>query len=459
MSGFWVKITWRCAAILVLVLAPNALSAQDSTTQTPPASLPKGGLQSTISLYGVYYSHSLPNGGSFQPGATSLPSDFGAGGSAVLNWTKFSERSTVSLTYTPSFTARVRFSSLDALNHALSFNNRRKLAPRWTLGFSVAGDYSNLEQSMFAPTTLSTVASVPATFDDLAAGVTGKFTNNPQLGVALTNAALVESPLRNLLYGQRMFTASGQVSLSYSHSPRLSVTFSGGGTRTQHVSQDQPVTTSNAFLLPDTTSGNASATLSYSLSPITQLGGSVTTIRVSSFLLDYFTTTSLATWGRTIGRSWLLQIHGGVGVTKSVSTSSTIPTQPRPSAGGSIGFKTFSHTLLATIDRTVSDTYGLGANTTTSANGAWRWRRPGNSWWLEANGGWQKLAGDALSETNNEGWHVLAGFGRAFGLHLAVVTQYTYLSYSGSLQTSTSSLSQSAVRVNLTWSPQQTALQ
>jgi hypothetical protein len=231
----------------------------------------------------------------------------GMGGSIVIDWSKFTERTTFSLTYTPSYTAQVRYSSQDALNHVFSLNITRKLTPRWRLGFSVAANYSTLEESLFAPTTLGNVAAVPSTANALAAGLlAGNFTNNPQLGVVVTNSPLVESPLANLLYGQRMFTASGTSTLSYSFSPRFSVTFSGSAARTQPGSVNRTATAATAPIIPDTTSGTASAALSYSLSPAAQLGGSVTTTRVSSFLVDAYATTSLATYGRTLGRKWVI---------------------------------------------------------------------------------------------------------------------------------------------------------
>jgi hypothetical protein len=446
------KMAVRLATVLVLGWwsASGGLLAQDSAT---PASQPLGGLQiRTVSAYVGYYSKTLPGGG-VQPGAAALPSDVSGGGSAVLEWTKNNGRSTFDFTYTPSYTGRIRYSELNAFNHALSFNVNRKLAPRWNFSFSVAGNLSSVEQSLFAPTALSNVASVPSTFDDLAAGIlSSKFTNNPQLANALTSAPLVESPLRNLLYGQRMFTSSAIASVSYSYSPRLSVIFSGGGARSQRVSDGQAVTPTNTSLLANTTSGNASVAISYSLSPLTQLGGTVTTNRASSAIEDVYTTTSLVSLGRTFGRRWFTQIHGGVGVSKPIrQTAFALSTKPHPAGGGSLGFKTFSHTLLGSYDRTVSDSYGLGASTTSSATAAWQLRRPGSTWSLDSSVGWQQLGGNALTSTS--GWHASAGFGRAIGTHVSLLTQYTYLYYSGQLQKSAYSLSQSAVRISLVWNP------
>lgn len=464
-------ITAPCAMILMLVLegATGPLWAQginppspNAATPNAPPPLPMGGLQiRTVTAYAAYYSSFVPNSGTgilASSSTTNLPPDIGAGGSIVFGWTKFTERSTFSLNYTPSYTGYVQNSSLNALNHAFSLTTSRKIAPRWNFNFSVAGNLSSLEQSLFSPTTLSNIASAPATFNDLAAGLlSANFANNPQLGTILTSSPLVESPVSNLLYGERMLTSSAHVSLSYSHSPRLSVTFSGGGARTQHLG-DQALGTGNTYLIPNTTSGNASIAISYSLSPLTQLSGSVNTNRISSSLDDAYTTTSLATLGRTLGTRWVVQLHGGVGFTNPVrQTSIVVPTKPGPAIGGSLVYKTFSNTFLGSYDRAVIDNYGLGASTTSSASASWRRGRPGSSWWLDSSFTWQQLQGNALANTS--GWRATVGLNRAIGPHVVLLTQYVHLNYSGGLLVAAYHTSQDAIRVSIAWTPHPAPLQ
>ena len=259
--------------------------------------------------------------------------------------------------------------------------------------------------------------------------------------------------MRNLLYGQRMLTSSARASLSYSLSPRLSVTVAGGGGRTQHVSGDQ-VAGGNTSLLPDTTSASASVALSYSLSPLTQIGGSVSTMRISSLLQDTYTTTSLVNLGRSLGGRWLLQLHGGVGFTNDLrQTSLSVPTKPGPAFGSSLGYKTFAHTFLGSFDRTVSDSYGLGASTTSTAGGSWRWGRPGSGWWLDSGFNWQRLQGNGSALSNTSGWHASAGLNRAIGIHIVLLTQYVHLNSTGGLRAAAYHLSQDAVRVSLAYTP------
>jgi hypothetical protein len=448
-----------CSCILALACAPGTLRAQEETAGAPPT---RQGLQvRTVSAYEVYYSNSLPSTGGFLPGGANLPSDVGVGGSTEINWSKFSERSTFSLTYTPSYTARVRYSSLDALNHALLFNTSTRFAPRWDFSFSVSGNYMSQEQALFNSGSLSNVASVPSTFNDLASAVlTNNYAGNPQLGVALTNSPLVESPVRTLLYGSRMFTSSATASLSYSFSPRLSMSFTGGGSRSQHVSDDQTIATGNSYLLLDTTSANAGVSLNYSLSPRTQIGASANTSRTVSQQQDAYITTSQFTFGRTLSRRWLTQLHGGIGFTNPVRqlTSYKISTTPHPAAGGSLGFKTLSSTILGSFDHTVSDSYGLGASTSNNANAAYRWHRHGTPWSLQGSFGWQRMEGNGIQNTS--GWQASAGWDRMLRTGLILSVQYAYLNYSGGFassgatQSSLYKTSQSALRVSIVWTPQ-----
>jgi hypothetical protein len=447
-------LAWALGAVWGQVSnSPATLTAQGGAA---PAALPPAGPQIlSVSAYAAYYSSSLPETtNTLQANSANLPADGGWGGSIAFGWSKFTERTTFSVRYTPSYTADVQYSSLDALNQAFSFNVMRKLTPRWNLGFSVAANYSTLEESLFAPTTLSDVAAVPSSFNQLSSALlAGNFANNQQLGVALTNSPLVQSPLATVLYGQKIFTSSAQSTLSHSLSPRLSVTFSGGGSRTQYISQNRATTPGTTPVLTNTTSGTAGVAVSYSLSPVTQIGGTLTTNRVSSSLETAYTTTSMATFGRTLGRRWVIQLRGGLGVLNQVGQAySPLEAKPTPAAGGSLAFKTTSQTFLGSFDRTVSDSYGLGASSTSTATAAWQWSRPGSLWSLQSSFNWQQLQSNALANTS--GWRATAGLNRAFGPHLAMLWQYTYLSYAGGLQTAAYSFSESAVRVSMTWTPQ-----
>jgi len=316
-----------------------------------------------------------------------------------------------------------------------------------------------LESFLFAPTHLGAVAAVPSSFQDLAnALLQSQFGNNPQLGSVLTSASVLESPLTTLLYGQRVFSASAGSTISYSYSPRLNFTFDVGGARSQHLSDSQPLAAGNGTLALNSTSGHAGASFSYSLSPRTQIGGSVESSRSVSQMYDTYATVSTLSLSHSLGRRWILDGHGGVGVTDPVRQIGTViaSVKPYPSAGGSITYKTGSHTFLASFDRTVNNSYGLGASTGYTGSASWRWRIPGRQWWVDSSFSYQQLDGGGL--TNTSGWHSTTGFNQAIGHHTAFRAEYAYINYSGGLQSSAYKLAESAVRVSLIWFPETEAI-
>jgi hypothetical protein len=122
--------------------------------------------------------------------------------------------------------------------------------------------------------------------------------------------------------------------------------------------------------------------------------------------------------------------------------------KPHPAFGGSLSWKTTSHTFLASYNRAASDSYGIGAVTNSGSEAGWRWRRRGSAWWLESAVNWEQLYGVGQ---DTSGWRTTAGIGRAMSARAALLTQYVYLNYSGPFRTTAGDLSQSAVRVSIVW--------
>ena len=448
--------TRRAASVslpaLFLCGASFVLHGQEVTT---PSTAPRPGFDITsISGHAVYYSTGLPEG-SLQPTATPLPSDLGLGGSARLEWKSIGEKSRIMFSYTPSYTGRLRFAAWNALNHSASFNAARRFG-RWDFGFSAGADLSNLSEFLFTPTVFASVAAVPVSFNELASAVlTGTYTN-AQLASLLTGAPVVESPARNLFFGDRMFTSGAQASLAYAPQPRLSIKFTASASRSQHMSNSASGAAQSAYLIPRTSSAGANFDVSYARSARTQVGVSVGSSRVDSTIFDAYSTTAMASLGRKMGTRWFLQLAGGVGVINPVRSTLVVTTAPQPAGNASLGFHTQSHKFLGAYSRTVSDSYGIGANSTSAVSGTWRWARPGRSWWIESSGGWQQLAGSAYANTS--GWRLQTSLGRAVGDRISLVTQYVYLHYSEQMAT-IPPLSQSAVRVSVVWNRDPLAVQ
>jgi hypothetical protein len=440
---FCLEICRRSALALGLWLAAVSLApAQDSD-----ASSPSGFHVRSFSGFVVYYSNPQATGG-LLPGGTNLPSDVAAGGSAEMGWTRYRERTSIAFTYTPSYTGHLQYSGWNAFNQAMSFNVMRKVAPRWTLMLSAAANLSTLDQFLFAPTAFSNAVAIPANFEDLASAMLAGRFNDPRLAPVLGGAQVSQSPLQTLLYGERVLNTSANASLSYSYSPRLSITVGGSGGYSQRLSQDG-VPAGNS-ILENATSENLMAGLSYSLSPRTQIGASVSGARAASPVEDTLTTTSVASIGRKLGTRWFVQLQAGLGMMTSLRTTTLQPlsTSPHPVITGRLGYKTFSHTLLGSYGRTVSDSYGLGATTNSSATASWQWKRPGRNWGLAASFEWQRLAGTLIGD--GTGWHSTAGVSRSLG-HVVLLMEYAYLSSSGLQQQAP--FQSHSVRVSTSWRP------
>ena len=444
--------------ILVLVssatIGINLLHAQNEAgfNNVNPLSSDQGGIRlKNMSLFMTYYSVA-PEAFTGGANGVSLMGDAGVGGSATLAYSRFRERSKLSIVYTPSYVKRLRYSDGSTPNQTLSLNWRRNLTQRWTYTVAASGIDMSLSDALFAPTRFADVVAAPATFEELASAmVAGKFTNN-ELAAILTGAPVLESPEKMLFYGNRVLSASIITGLSYSRSSRLTFYVNGAANRSQNLKDpNTPATVQPTYLAARTTTESASMGMGYSLSPRTRLGVDFSSSRTTSNLQDAYTSTSNVSLGRTMGVNWFLQIHGGIGVIDELRQYSSLPAGPQYQAGGSIGYKTHAHTFIAAIDRSVSDSYGLGAADSLVGSGAWNWRRPGSSWSMSSNFGQQRLTGTRFGDIST--WFATAGFARRVGVRTAVSTQYAYLSNTGLVGGPNWQGSLHTVRVSIVWSP------
>jgi hypothetical protein len=409
-----------------------------------------------VSVYGGYYSAGTPvgldiPGASYSPSAAVINGTGVAGMGATFGWTKATDRATFSATYSPTYFGILENSEYNQLNHQFSLTATRKKG-KWSMEFAAGGIVSNLEQLFFAPTALTSVASVPATFDDLAAAMlTGKMTD-PQLASILTGAPLRSSPEQALFYGNRVFTANVQAGFNWARSERSSIRVALSGSRFQHLRRAGSADYSpQSVVLPQTTALNATVGWSYSLSPRTEFGAAVSTTRTFSRLQSGYANTSDLSFGRTMSRRWFVQMRGGAG--KMVYSQHVFAASQNVQlvGGASLGFKTRAHTFLLSYDRTVGDIYGLGASTTSGTTGAWNWHAPGGGWSAGASYGYQVLSGSIFQNTKS--WHGSASISRALGAHMFASVQYVYTTFPVNMQQAGNNFEQKGLMVALTWSP------
>src|SRR5579872_325223 len=193
--------------LLFVLTALNiaVLPAQDTTQEilNPISTVPGGIRLQNVSGFVTYYS-----GSAFGvPGQNQA----GTGGSATLGYGRFRDRTTISITYTPTYTTDTKYFGNRAISQSLSFNWRRNLTPKWTFSLASSGVITSQTEAIFTQTALANIAGTPGTFEELSAAmVAGRFINNSPLTAALTSAPVVESPSGILLYGSRFLTSTAQ---------------------------------------------------------------------------------------------------------------------------------------------------------------------------------------------------------------------------------------------------------
>src|SRR5262249_28802734 len=155
-------------------------------------------------------------------GATGLDGNVSYGGSASLGWQRHSSRTDVAVFYSGTYGGVARYSTANGYSQSLSVSTNRMLSARWMLTLSGGGGDTTTAQFLYQPSYASQLVQAAPTFDDLAAAFSvGRFSSN-QVASVLTSAPSLESPARTLLLGDRILSYSGQISLAYARSSRLS---------------------------------------------------------------------------------------------------------------------------------------------------------------------------------------------------------------------------------------------
>jgi hypothetical protein len=441
----------------MVVLA--GLSAGTATAQSGAAGFfnPLSASRDGLHLYGVsvytgYFSGGIP----FEVLTANIPpssSDTAVtGGSVNLAWSRRREGSSLVVSESLAFMGYPE--RLLQPTTALTLNWNRKVGQKWSINTAVTGQMIDLQQSYFALNSFGLAASLPTTFDGLAGAVlAGKFTD-AQLASALTGASAPLLPEQAYLYGRRIGMASATVAVSYSPSGRTSYHASVSANRMQSLNFGGTTQATTQPLIPQTTTGTLSFGWGYSLTPRTQIGLEGQASRIFSRVQDGYISNAGFSIGRTMSEHWFLQGRVGVGVLTYQRQTAATPKNVQYTAGGSVGYKLRSHTLLGSFNRLVGDSYGLGSASTNTATAGWTWKTPGGSWSFSANYGYQQLNDSALR--GGESWRAMGGIARALNTHMFVSVQYVYFTFPPNLVLVAGNLgTQSGATMSLSWSPSQ----
>src|SRR4051794_6090324 len=450
------KLQQSIAAILLTFeWLPLVAYGQISTQSFNPISSEANGIHlysATVSSQYSSNAYGLGLVGLAQTGSNASTPVSMIEGSVDLGWARRGVKSNASVTYSPSYLRSVTGYEYNSLNHSLAASLSRSFGPKWTLGGSATGMVNDFQQLLFAQSQYGNLSAIQSTFDELVgAMLTGRSTN-AALAQAVNAAPVVNSPETAFLYGGRLFSTSANLSLSYAYSSRSSFTAAIQGNRTQNLRTGDDVSGSTPrSAVPYTSAANASLGWSYSLTPRTTMGVEVSETRSRSAFQDAYTQRASISIGRTISTRWFVQVMGGAGTIRPIRQTLNPTRDLQPQFGGSVGYKLYAHTFLASYNRSISDMYAVGANTTDVSGGGWTWKRPGRGISLSGNFGYLRLIGPGFPTPGS--WSAQAGVSRAMRDHLVMSVSGSYVQYPRTIFVAGPRVTQTGVSVSFNWSP------
>lgn len=407
-----------------------------------------------IRLYSVYaflgYSdYQLPQTNTSNA-LTNTHTKYGISGSA--GWQRFHGNTNFSIRYTGSYNGDAQQSSLNSLNHAVALTFSRRLWNRWVVDLSGTGQYVSIEQFVFQPSTLGSVSQTPATFDDLAAAMSvGQFTT-PQGGLLLTNYTATTTPSTAVLLGSNILIYALHTGLTYEHSSRLSFRLGGfalGGER--RAGGDTIPGVQLNYVMPRTIGGDLTASLSYLLSPRTEVELSVAENYMTTVFQRSFGTNATVGLGRKMGRHWFLRGYGGGYFVENLQQATGTPMTRQIIGGGAVGFQTHSNTLLGSYNRSGYDLNAAAVGSNTIISGAWNWHQPRRSWGLHAT--YSRTETSNTGFANVSGWQAMVGFSQRILDNILMQATYSHLRSRGVYATLANNVTVDALRLTIGWSP------
>jgi hypothetical protein len=373
--------------------------------------------------------------------AGGIDGNYAAAASITLGYSHMGPKSALSFMYVPSYSGIFPISGQNSFNQRLNLEFSTRFGSKWTFYIAGSTDDSTVEQFIFKPSALTQFVNGPATFDQLASAVIGGQADTLALGL----------PGQLLAYGSRVLSVGANAGITYRPSSRLRLSFTGNAgqyqardnKRDSHL--DQP-------LIPRSRFEQGNANVSYSLTPRTEAGVQLSTMKTRGMAGQYQTTTASGSIGRKLGAQWFASAQGGIGVFTSLErTGRVLPDGSSYIVNGTLGYKAREQTWAGTYNRMLADQYGLGSASTSSFLGSWSWRRPGLSWSIFASGGKQLLSGGTFGDFGT--WQTSAGYSRALGRQASVSMEYSYLTDSVTPVRLYNNVNAHAVRVTMSWIP------
>ncbi len=432
-----------------------------------PANPNSAGIRvSNVTVSSSYFSQSFPSASFSQSFPSASGSGFPSLGSsstsatmleagASFGWSKRGEKSTFSVTYSPSFVRQFQISNYHSFNQSLGVSATRRLSSKLTMAASFQGLMSDFNQLLFAPTQFGSLSGISASFDELVSGLLTGQSSNTGLSQILALAPVNGSPQTAFLYGGRILSTAASVSLGYAQSTRSTFSASMQVSHTQFSNAGSSGSTLGpAALIPVSNMAGATIGWSYAVTPRTTASVNLSSSRSLSRFADAYATAIAASIGRTLSTRWFVDAFFGAGFVKPVHQMFATSPGPAPDFGGTVAYKFKAQTLLGSYTQTISDSYGLGASSTRSSTGGWTWSPTGSSISVSGGFGYSQLTRPTSpTSLNTTSWTANAGLSKKLSSQLFMNASYSYVQFPEALISQGPNLVVNGVMVGLSWSP------
>lgn len=437
-------------------LALWMLGAASAHAQPEPSDRPEAGLVlREISVTSGYASLQLPPvtlGGGLPNDI--LQNDLVTSVQTNLGWSKVARNGSVlSFDVTGMYTARVKYSSMNAAGGTAALGITQMLGRKWAATFGVSTALFNSDQASFEPTAAQRKVNSATSVEDLAGRVNVPRSQNPDPSQAALFVPISDSAIVNDAYGNRLLTSVAKAGLTYTQSATLSVFVNGNYVSAQRVGSSGEPGVAQPFR--DSQFYTANAGVSYSPSRATEVTAAVSRTQSTGLYVNEATSATF-TFGWT-GREWFTELMGGWSVRPAAPPASgVIPTDfSRSRSGitytGNVGYKFRSQTLLAGIHRGLNDSqaYGSVEGDVHSFLASWYWSPLRSKWSAQANVTGHRTPGNFLYIYT---WKANASIGREVRSNLQVLLEAIFDRH-GSKAFEGFHMQREGFQVNLVWLP------
>jgi hypothetical protein len=404
-------------AAFALLLAPTAL-AQLATLSEVANELSRSGFGIySFSVFGTYSDTRGPTlnaTGQFTPDFSYHT--YATGVSTSLGWrTRSNSKFHFNVRFTPSYAYEV--SSTGFIGHSFSPGNSLTanwsdtVGARWNISGSLSASLGNFNQLLFSPNAEQILTATPGTSAEFGQTLVTGTSANTELTTAANSAQSVLEGQENLLYGSFLLTATATMSANYAATPRLNISVSVSGSRTQNL--PDPFQPQTAYLLTQTTSVAGTVSAHYRLSERTNASVTVSYARPVSSLYTTPTATLNAGLSRRLTEHWFAGAQLGAGYILPSRNGNNIQGFQRLGYQASLntGYRLLRNSFTGGISRSVSDNYGLGSTATLWARAGWFWHPLAGHWGISAGASWVRLEGTPLA---NQGYSFNASVRESF---------------------------------------------